>query len=143
NILLATAGGQVGIGLSAPQAMLHILAPLQIGPPLLQNALQLDMTGVGNGSTVKISPLAMIFSGLWSVTTGAEAKTGIQMISNGNIGIGTAFPQARLGVEGGVQVDRLDVGGKLQHTPGPFFTQLPVVIYRFTGLVNGYDNAPL
>lgn len=143
DILLATAGGQVGIGLTAPQAVFHILAPLQIGPPLLQNALQIDVTGAGNGSTVKISPFAMIFSGLWSVTTGAEAKTAIQMTSEGRIGIGTAFPQARLGVQGGVQVDKLNVGGRLLHTPGPFFTQLPVVTYRFTGLVNGYDNAPL
>lgn len=139
NILLATSGGRVGIGFgaTAPQAALHIVAPL------LQTALQMDLGGLGNGTTVKIDPSAITFGSGWKVTTGAEEKTALQMTSNGNIGIGTAFPQARLGVQGSVQVDKLDVGGRLQHTPGPFFTQLPVIIYRLTGLVNGYDNAPL
>lgn len=142
DILLATTGGRVGIGFgaTAPQAALHIVVPF-VFPAL--TALQLDMAGPGNGATVKIGPSAITFSGGWAVTTGAEEKKAIQATSSGSIGIGTAFPQAKLGVEGGTQVDRLNVANALTHTPGPFFTQLPVVIHRFTNLTDNYNDSPL
>jgi hypothetical protein len=143
DILLATAGGQVGIGfgVNAPQAALHIVAPL------LQTALQMDLAGPVNGATVKIASGAITFSGDWAVTTGAEEKTAIKATSAGQFAIGTTsthFPQ-RLNIAGGAQVDRLNVSGELLVNYGDTaFVFRPVLIYRFTNnLTDNYNGSPL
>jgi hypothetical protein len=137
DLLLAGESGRAGVGLSSP------LVPFHIVEPSGQTALQMDMAGPGNGATVSVSPTRMNFSSGWRVTTGPQEQTAFQAASSGNISIGTTDTRFNLSVAGETKVDTLNVNSGLRHTPGPFFTQFPVAIYRFTNLTDNYEGSPL
>lgn len=141
KVVLTNLRDRVGIGLNNPSNKLHILKKLLGGSTLKD--LQIKIENPNRAIKDRLSGIALvnrdssnkqIFSGIYSrkinaneirleLSAGRKSKfdlnkpADVVIKSNGNVGIGTLFPQEKLEVEGVVKanklvIDELCVGGE-------------------------------
>jgi hypothetical protein len=101
KVILQDSGGEVGIGTPSPQANLHVALPGSANPV---SAMKLE---VGTFGTVANS-VASTFLTVRDVGSGQMA---FMIRGDGNVGIGTASPQARLDVAGMTRTCVLQITG--------------------------------
>jgi hypothetical protein len=127
-VSLAAGGGNVGVGVSDPQAKVHVAQSDPQKPGLMVSSV--TPAGSNNlsiyGDRIHATSGLDIFSG----STG----TGLY-VDNGRVGIGTAAPNAPLQVVGGANVDSLVVTEKLTTAGG----KPAVLVKRFTSMGNDAD----
>ncbi|HVY72513.1 MAG TPA: immunoglobulin-like domain-containing protein [Candidatus Paceibacterota bacterium] len=105
-VLLQATGGNVGIGVTAPQAKLNVLSANNAGVSDLlftYDASGNYRSGIANnfdGSTLANNKMFFLVSNA-SATTQATVMT---LVGNGNVGIGNTNPQYKLDVSGDINV---------------------------------------
>ena len=102
------AAGNVGIGTSSPQAKLEITASAAgIATALVLN----NYTGTGDGSAINAGRALVLGADYLNNSGGdtsyisfeTDADERVRIASNGNVGVGTSSPQAKLDVQVGTQ----------------------------------------
>jgi hypothetical protein len=136
--------GNVGIGVANPTAKLHVLGNARIQGDLIVNGSQ---TTVNNYTTVSSNVSIMNTSGVGPALRVAQTGSGagypvadfydndvsttvpaVRIADGGNVGIGTANPQAKLHVNGEININ---------NTINTAFTQLSVTAASLTA---GYNS---
>jgi len=110
----------VGIGVTAPLATLHVVGDFRLNDGTEGPDFILTTDDQGNASWT--DPADIIDDGDWAVSVNGNVFTGITGfgVPTGNVGIGTASPGAKLHIEGdfGAFIDNgLRIQAKLQDTP--------------------------
>jgi hypothetical protein len=123
-VSLATGGGNVGIGVSDPQAKVHVAQNEPSTPGLI-----VSQAPTAGGNSVNFYGDRIHATGDFGITSG-NSGNGL-FVTGGRVGIGTNAPTTALQVAGGATVDNLVVTGKMN--AGGLS---PVLIKRFTGLPN-------
>lgn len=126
-VSLAAGGGNVGVGVSDPQAKVHVAQSDPTVPGLMVSTL--TPAGSNNLSIYGNRIHATSSLGIVSGSSGAGLY-----LNNGRVGIGTSDPNAALQVVGGANVDRLVVSQQLTAGGKP-----PVLVKRFVGMGNDAD----
>lgn len=129
NLSLVAGGGNVGIGVSDPQAKVHVAQSEASAP-----GLTVSQTPNAGGNSVNIYSDRIHAAGDFGITSG-NSGNGL-FVNGGRVGVGTRFPNAALQVVGGATVDNLVVSGKLTAAGKP-----PVLIKRFTAVGNDANFA--
>ncbi|HMN28102.1 MAG TPA: hypothetical protein PKE45_08100 [Caldilineaceae bacterium] len=124
-VSLAEGGGNVGVGVSDPQAKVHVAQSDPQKPGLMVSS------AVGNNNLSIYADRIQATSSL-AIVSGSNGA-GLY-VDNGRVGIGTAAPTAPLQVVGGANVDNLVVTDKLTAGGKP-----PVLVKRFTSMGNDAD----
>jgi hypothetical protein len=99
NVIISPGGGNVGIGTTSPDSRLHVKAS-GVG---WQNHLVLE--GSENGSDWDIlvdSGLPGAYKNALRFRNDASQQEALTLLTNGNVGIGTPSPRARLDVAGDI-----------------------------------------
>jgi len=96
DTIIATGGGNVGIGTKSPGAKLHVLTPLRIDR---DGVRQFDLeVGGGAGSFI-----------ITDITASAER---LRIDSSGNVGIATSSPKYKLDVAGTINAQNVLINGQ-------------------------------
>jgi hypothetical protein len=123
-VSLAAGGGNVGIGVSDPQAKVHVAQSEPSAPGLMVSTI----TPAGSNN-LSIYGDRIHATGSLGIVSG-NPSNGLY-VNNGAVGIGTSVPISRLHVVGGANVDRLAVTAQLTARGKPL-----VRIERFTSKGN-------
>lgn len=149
--------GRVGIGLSSPSSLLHVSESgsnqtvavfNKNGSGMQSTLIKLQSNGtsgmeIGHENSFRDGYINHAYSSADRIRIKLRGSTKMTVLNNGNVGIGTTSPRARLSVNGGIRANEVRVMTDIQLADYVFEKDYPLMpLQQIEQFVNEHKHLP-